>query len=137
MKLQSFQDLKVWQLSSACSKDISQLIKTFPRAERFELADDLLRAARSVPANISEGWGRLFPKEKISSYNISYGSAEECSNHLIEALNNGYIDNETNSKYQKRIHVISVKLTNLIISTRKRINSSVPQGRVSSLQKQP
>ena len=124
-KLKSFRDLTVWQLSSEFSKEISELVKMFPRKEQYALADDLLRAARSVPANISEGWGRVFPKEKISFYNIANGSAEECSNHLIEGYNNGYIDEKTNELYQKKLHIIVVKLTNLITSTRKRIKSNI------------
>lgn len=128
-KLRSFTDLTVWQLASEFSKEMAQLVKTFPRYERYSLADDLLRAARSVPANISEGWGRAFPKEKVSFYNIANGSAEECANHLIEAHNNGYIDKKTNELYQKKLHIIAVKLTNLIMSTRKRIKPSAKRAR--------
>ncbi|MGB3478373.1 MAG: four helix bundle protein [bacterium] len=123
-KLKSFTDLKVWQLASEFSREIAQMVRKFPKQERYILADDFLRAARSVAANIAEGWGRLFPKEKISFYNIANASAVECSNHLIEALNNGYINNTTNDQYQKRVCVITIKLNNLIISTRKRIKSS-------------
>jgi four helix bundle protein len=119
----------VKQLASEFSKEMAQLVKIFPKHERFSLADDLLRAARSVPANISEGWGRMFPKEKVSFYNISNGSAEECANHLIEAHNNGYIDKKTNELYQKKLHIITVKLTNLIMSTRKRIKSTAKHAR--------
>jgi four helix bundle protein len=122
--LKSFRDLVVWQLASEFSKEMAQMVKIFPRHERYVLADDLLRAARSIAANIAEGWGRVFPKEKVSFYNISNGSAEECANHLIEAHNNGYIDKKTNDLYQKKLHVIVVKLTNLIMSIRKRIKSS-------------
>lgn len=129
-KLRSFTDLTVWQLASEFSKEMAQMVKTFPRQEQYVLADDLLRAARSVPADISEGWGRVFPKEKISFYNIANGSAEECANHLIEGYNNGYIDEKTNKLYQKKLHIIAVKLTNLITSTRKRIKFSAK--RVSS-----
>lgn len=123
-KLSSFRDLVVWQLASEFSKEIYQLVNTFPKSERYSLSDDLLRAARSIPANIAEGWGRVFPKEKISFYNIANGSAEECVNHLIEAQNIDYIDRSTHERLQKRVHVISVKLTNLISSTRKRVKSS-------------
>lgn len=124
-KLKSFRDLTVWQLSSEFSKEMAKLVKTFPRKEQYALADDLLRAARSVPANISEGWGRVFPKEKISFYNIANGSAEECSNHLIEAYNNAYISEKMSQFYQKKAHIIAIKLTNLITSTRKRIKSNI------------
>lgn len=123
-RIKNFKDLIVWKLASEFSKEISNLIKTFPDREKYVLSDDFLRASRSIPANLAEGWGRLFPKEKISFYNIANGSAEECSNHLIEAYNNGYIDEETNELLQKRVHVIAVKITNLITSTRKRIDSS-------------
>jgi four helix bundle protein len=123
-KLKSFQDLVVWQLASDFSKEIYNLVQKFPHGERYSLTDDLLRAARSIPANIAEGWGRIYPKEKITFYNIANGSAEECVNHLIEARNAKYIDENTCTNLQKRAHVIAVKLTNLITSTRKKVKSS-------------
>lgn len=123
-KLRSFKDLVVWQLASEFSQEIYDLVQTFPRSERYSLSDNLLRAARSIPANIAEGWGRIFPKQKISFCNTASGSAEECANHLIEARNVEYIDNETHERLQRRMHVIAVKLTNLISSTRKRVNPS-------------
>ena len=122
-KLKSFRDLVVWQLASKFSKEMAQLVKIFPRHERYALADDFLRAARSIPANISEGFGRYHPADKVRFYNIASASAEECANHLIETHNNGYIDKKTNELYQKKLHIIVVKLTNLITSTRKRIKS--------------
>jgi four helix bundle protein len=123
-KISSFRDLVVWQLASEFSKEISELVKTFPDREKYILSNDFLRAARSIPANIAEGWGRQFLKEKVSFYNIANGSAEECSNHLVEAYNNRYIDEENHNLYQKKMRIIKVKITNLIVSTRKRIKSS-------------
>ena len=120
-KIRSFRDLLVWQLASEFSSEIYRLVGSLPRDERYSLSDDLLRAARSIPANIAEGWGRLFPKEKISFYNIANGSAEECSNHIVEAKNNGYIDQAMHDKLQRKCHVITVKLTNLIHTTRQRV----------------
>lgn len=123
-KLKSFQDLVVWLLASNFSREVYELVQKFPHGERYSLTDDLLRAARSIPANIAEGWGRIYPKEKITFYNIANGSAEECVNHLIEARNAKYIDENTCRSLQKKIHVIEVKLTNLICSTRRRVRSS-------------
>jgi four helix bundle protein len=121
----------VWQLASEFSKDIYKLVASFPRDERYSLTDDLLRAARSIPANIAEGWGRIFPKEKISFYNIANGSAEECNNHIIEAKNVGYIDETVHDRLQRKCHVITIKLTNLITATRRRTRNSA--GRTSKL----
>lgn len=114
----------VWKLASEFSRDIAILIRSFPKHEKYALSDNMLRAARSIPANIAEGWGRLNIKEKIQFYNIANASAEECANHLIETVNNHYIDKEKSLIFQKKIHIIAVKLTNLISATRKRIHSS-------------
>ena len=134
-KLRSFTDLTVWQLASKFSKEMAQLVKIFPRHERYALADDFLRAARSIPANISEGFGRYHPADKVRFYNIASASADECSNHLIEALNNAYIDQKTNELSQKKLHIIAIKLTNLITSTRNRIKQSGTKWHVFNFEK--
>lgn len=117
MKLRRFEDLEVWKISSKLSAEIAELVKTFPGQERFELADDLLRAARSIPANIAEGFGRYHFAEKIQFYNIAKGSVLEVQNHLVEALNNNYIDRKTYNYFTKSYYVVEVKLNNLIAAT--------------------
>ena len=119
MKLTSFKDLKVWQISSILSKEIAVLTKTFPKDERYDLADQMRRSARSIPANIAEGFGRFHFGEKIQFYNISKGSTLEVQNHLIEAMNNGYITADAQTGFSERYHVVEVKLNNLISSTAK------------------
>jgi four helix bundle protein len=47
-----------------------------------ELADQLRRAAQSVPQNIAEGCGRTTRADKAKHYTIARGSAMECASHL-------------------------------------------------------
>ncbi len=118
MNLTRFEDLGVWQLSSAFSAEIASLVRTFPKQERFELADDLLRSARSIPSNIAEGFGRFHFAEKIQFYNIAKGSVLEVQNHLAEAMNNKYnIDGSKYDYFVKKYHVDEVKLNKLIAAT--------------------
>lgn len=42
------------------------------------LADQLRRAARSIPLNIAEGGGEFSPREKARFYRIAKRSATEC-----------------------------------------------------------
>ena len=119
MRINHFKDLIVWQLSSQLSKDIFQLTKTFPKSEKYALTSDIIRAARSVPSNIAEGFGRYHFSEKIQFYNISKGSALEVQNHLEEAQNSNYITKELKKDYLKRCHVVEVKLNKLVASTAK------------------
>jgi len=128
MKLRTFEDLKVWQLASNLSKEIAELVKSFPRSEKFELGDDLLRAARSIPSNISEGFGRFHFSEKLQFYNIARGSTLEVQNHLVEAKNNGYITVSQYNYFAKKYRVVEIKINNLIASTnraRKKFNKKI------------
>ena len=116
-KIKSFKDMVVWQLASQLSKEIYRLVKTFPEIEKYALADDLLRAARSIPANISEGFGRYHFSEKIQFYNIAKGSTLEVQNHLDEVKNCNYVGTKTYNDLMKRYRVVEVKINNLIKST--------------------
>jgi four helix bundle protein len=117
LKIESFKDLEVWRLSSDLSGEMAEVVVNFPREERYALADNLLRAARSIPCNISEGFGRFHFAEKIQFFNISRGSVLEVQNHLIEARNSGYMSDDEYADYSKRYRVVEVKINNLIAST--------------------
>lgn len=54
------------------------VVQEFPQGRAF-LADQLLRAAASVPLNIAEGAGEYSGKEKARFYRIARRSATECA----------------------------------------------------------
>ena len=55
------------------------------------LADQVIRAASSVPANLAEGQGRT-GRDRVHSYRIAYASAREVDTHLRLLANAGVID---------------------------------------------
>tara|TARA_A100000171_G_scaffold27947_1_gene26040 strand:- start:176 stop:355 length:180 start_codon:yes stop_codon:yes gene_type:complete len=57
--MKSFKDLEAWKKGRVLRNDISALTKTFPVEEKFKLVDQLIRASRSVTANLAEGYGRF------------------------------------------------------------------------------
>ena len=56
------------------------------------LADHVIRAASSFPANLSEGHGR-FGRDRLNHWRIAYGSAKEVDTFLRLLVNAGVIDN--------------------------------------------
>lgn len=88
---QSYQDLVVWQRAIAMVPEIYRLLSTFPKAETYALADQLRRAAVSVPANIAEGQARAHRKEFLQHLSIAKGSLAEVHTLLIVAQRLGYL----------------------------------------------
>lgn len=54
--VKTYGDLLVYQQAYRLALDVSQISKVLPRHEQFELGRQLRRSARSIPANIVEGW---------------------------------------------------------------------------------
>ncbi len=54
------------------------IVEQMPRGRAY-LADQLQRAATSVPLNIAEGAGEFSPKEKARFYRMAKRSATECA----------------------------------------------------------
>lgn len=55
------------------------------------LADQLVRAASSVPANLAEGHGRI-GRARLNHWRIAYGSAKEVEVFLRLLISTGSID---------------------------------------------
>lgn len=91
-KIKSFEDLLVWQRAIALSVKIYKQTENFPRAEQFGITNQIRRASASVPANISEGFGRVTAKDKIQFYTIAYGSLLETKNFVYLSAELGFIN---------------------------------------------
>lgn len=81
---QNFEQLECWK---ACRElrlfVVRQIAPILPQEERFGLTDQLMRAARSMTANIAEGDGRFNYLDNAKFCRISRGSCKEILDHLI------------------------------------------------------
>lgn len=89
--VKTFKDLLVWQKSHRLTMKIYLISKSFPIEEKFGLTSDIRRAARSVPTNLVEGYGRKGYKDALNFFNISEASLQEVKYHLILACDLKYI----------------------------------------------
>jgi four helix bundle protein len=99
-KIKSFEDLEVWQFCRKLRKRLTKLAKNLPGEEKFRLADQIIRAARSVTNNLAEGYGRFHYQENIQFCRQSRGSLYELIDHLIICLDDDYINNDEFTKYR-------------------------------------
>ena len=57
-KVNSFDELEVYQASFALQQDLFGLSKHWPKAEDYSLTDQIRRASRAIGANLAECWLR-------------------------------------------------------------------------------
>ncbi len=101
--MQDFEDLEAWKLARSLRNEIFVLTKTFPPEEKYRLTDQLVRASRSISANIAEGYGRYHYKENAKFCRIARGSLIEVLDHLICAFDCSIIDQEVLNEYRIKI----------------------------------
>jgi four helix bundle protein len=71
------------------------LTETFPKEEKYRLTDQLIRASRSVTANLAEGYGRFHYAENVQFARQARGSLYEALDHLTVCKDQKIIDAET------------------------------------------
>ncbi len=81
-----FADLIVWQEAASLAANVEDLAPMVTGPAAISAADQMIRAARSIPANIAEGYGRGVTLDCIRFLRIAKSSAEEVENHLRVAL---------------------------------------------------
>ncbi|HEY9098278.1 MAG TPA: four helix bundle protein [Thiobacillus sp.] len=88
--MNNYRDLKVWQMAMKLTEDIYRSTETFPPRETYALANQLQRAAVSVPSNIAEGHARSSTKDYLRFVSFSQGSLAEAETQLELAHRLGY-----------------------------------------------
>ncbi len=147
MKINNFEDLKIWQLARELVRDIyTQLASN----KDFGFNNQIQRAAVSIMNNIAEGFDRSkFSKDNkqlLSFLNISYGSCGEVKSMLYTAEDLDYMDAGEAKLMRNRCTDISYKIevfmqklrnydTNMKSSTAKLTNTKSPTAEGSSTAK--
>ncbi|MFH1943724.1 MAG: four helix bundle protein [bacterium] len=87
------------------------MAKSFSKNEQYRLVDQMIRASRSITANIAEGYGRYHYQENIQFCRQARGSLYELLDHFTVALDEKYISQEQFEEFRIEIFE-SVKILN-------------------------
>jgi four helix bundle protein len=82
---------------------------------RFNLGDQLRRAAISIVSNIAEGSRRIHKKEKRQFYTVAYGSASEIEAQLMIIEDLKMAPTELLKKTQEELQSV-LRLTNRLLN---------------------
>jgi four helix bundle protein len=121
--LESFEELECYQANREFRKAVSTFCRSLPKEEEYRLKDQLLRASRSVTANIAEGFGRHHHQENLQFCRQARGSLTECLDHLNVAIDEGFL---TQALYERlrALRETGAKLLNGYIAYLQRVASA-------------
>lgn len=109
-----YKNLKVWQNAISLTMRIYDVADKFPNYERYGLANQMERAAVSIPSNIAEGCGRQSDKEFHYFLHIAKGSMYELQTQLYIASGRGYMSDEDMEEINHMIDDLGKMISGLL-----------------------
>lgn len=117
-----YKDLLVWRKAMNLAHAIYLVTEQFPKRETYGLADQMRRAAVSVPSNIAEGQGYASRREFLRFLRHSRGSLFELETQLRIAARLKYFPQTEAQRLLVNIDEVSRMLSGLA-SSLKQLNS--------------
>jgi len=109
-----YTDLLVYKQAYRLALAVSKFSKIFPKEEQFELGRQLRRCARSVPANIVEGWTkRNSPAEFKRHLLIAAGEVAEANFWIELSIDEGFASKRTAEELMKDYSRLGFMIHNL------------------------
>jgi four helix bundle protein len=103
--------LDAYERAFALLRPVHELVGRFPDYEKFDLANQIRRAAKSVPANIAEGYARRrSAREFVRFIELAIGSANELEVHFDIARELGYITDAEDRRFSEAYQTIGKQL---------------------------
>ena len=115
MTVMNLDKLEVW----VRAKDFAiamykEVVPHLPSDEKWNLTQQLKRAAQSIPANIAEGHGRFHFLDNVRFCYIARGSLTEVQSHMALAHDLGYLSDEIYKRMTAHAESIGKQLNNYI-----------------------
>lgn len=116
-------ELEVYQLSMDISDEVWNLVMKWNQFEKFTIGTQFVKAADSVSANISEGFGRFSYGENKQFCYYSRGSLSETKTWLTKSFRRNLITEKIFNKLSEELDKNHIKLNAYINSIKRHTKS--------------
>jgi four helix bundle protein len=137
----SYRDLEIWKLARQTAIAVHRMtLQNLPKFETYEAGSQIRRSAKSVSANIVEGYGRRRYKQEFIRFLVfAHSSCDETIDHLEMLFETGSLKNEVVYRdLSARLDLLGRKLNVFIDSVERshrtdRSEISEPESRIAHL----
>jgi four helix bundle protein len=123
------EELQVYRMAMGIGERIWTIVVGWDYFAKDTIGKQLVRAADSIAANLSEGHGRYFYKENRQFCYYSRGSLQETKTWLRKAANRKLVEKADFQTLSDELDTLSVKLNNYIKSIGKKAPQTTLDGR--------
>lgn len=102
MVARHYWELTAWQAVRTFKVGIYDLIERGPLAGDVKLREQLRESVASAQSRIAEGYGRFDPLDNARFVKMARASMLECHNHLGDAVDRKWINEETRREHLTR-----------------------------------
>ena len=115
MTVMNLDKLEVWvRAKDFAVRVYKEVVPYLPSDEKWNLTQQLQRAAQSIPANIAEGHGRYHFLDNVRFCYMARGSLTEVQSHMTLARDLGYLSDEIYNRMTIHAESIGKQLNNYI-----------------------
>jgi four helix bundle protein len=109
-EMRGFEDLECYQLALQVFREAYRVASLLPTQEKYNLSDQMRRAATSILLNVAEGYGRYHYLDCLRFYYVARGSITEVLSALIACDEAHYTTGEIN--HQRELCHIALRSLN-------------------------
>ncbi len=128
-KEHGYRQLEVWQHAMTLVELTYGITERLPATQRFSLADQMQRAAVSVPSNIAEGHGRQTTKDYRRHLRIASGSLCELETQIELVVRLNFVERESIRATWDQSQRVARMLNGLIRAISRRVAKKIASDR--------
>lgn len=127
MSRKDISNLDIYQMGMDVGKETYELVNSWDSFNKNTIGYQIVRSVDSIPANISEGYGRFHFKEQRQFCYIARGSLYETRTWLEKAMQRMPDKKDSILKIQSMLDNIHIKLNAYIKYIERHINQNTPR----------
>jgi four helix bundle protein len=117
--IRSYEDIEAYRRAMQLVARVHAVVRAFPSYEQRDLVGQMRRAAKSIPANIAEGYAKRSSTKEFRNYlRMAMASANEMEVHVKIAGELGYLKRDEADGLIADYVVVGKQLNRLISSWR-------------------
>lgn len=136
MGFKTFEEIEAWQNARILMRMVRGFSKRAVSHRDWAWADQIVRSALSIMANIAEGHDALTNPEFASFLGYAKRSAAETRSHLYEGLDEGYVFQNEFDEASNLAKKIGAQLAKLIVHLRKNARPTQTSNELTSNKQQ-